>query len=179
MLVTCQCIEAIVANKWQIVEKGSRLGYLRCFLEHFGVPPEMVACLFNRITAENTNNDMRPLDILWALYFLKQNPTEHVGAHFCGCSPTTYRERIWRTIGKISRLHVVCTSCSLNFFWIAYSYHFCRLSGKIISITITETAPKLLLMVRILRHVSRPLSVQHGGPLSSITHPSDMRLPYP
>jgi len=109
MLVNRQCIEALVAIKWRIVEKGSRSAYLRCFGEHFGVPPEMAACLFNCISTEHATGEIHPEDILWALYFLKQNPTEHVGAHFCGCTPTTYHECIWKTLGKISRLHVVHT----------------------------------------------------------------------
>jgi len=67
----------------------------------------MVTCLFNCITTKNAPGDIHPEDILWALYFLKQNPTEHVGAHFRGCSPTTYQDRIWRTLQQFSHLHVV------------------------------------------------------------------------
>jgi len=33
------------------------------------------------------------------LYFMQQNPAEHVGAHFCGCLPTTYCE------------------CTLEYYW--------------------------------------------------------------
>jgi len=98
----------------------------------------MVACLFNCIATEDTNYKMHLVDILWALYFLKQNPTEQVGAHFCGCSPTTYCKCIWHTIGTISWLHVVHgTCCCSNIFEMPTLTIFCRLIGKIISILIT------------------------------------------
>jgi len=66
MLVNCQCIEALVVMKWQIIEKGSKSADLQCFREHFGVPPKMVACLFNCITTKNATGEICQEDILWA-----------------------------------------------------------------------------------------------------------------
>jgi len=107
MIVDHRVIEAIANHKWQIAERRSRELFLRSFGEHFGVPPNIVAYLFNRIMTERHADDIRPEHVLWTLYFLKQNPTELVGARFCKCARQTYHDRVWQTITELSHLDVV------------------------------------------------------------------------
>jgi len=80
MIIDHRVIEAIVSHKWQIAKRRSRELFLCCFHEHFGVPPKMVAYLFSHFATKCQNGDMHPEHILWTLFFLKQNPTELVGA---------------------------------------------------------------------------------------------------
>jgi len=76
MFIDRRVVEALVDHKWHIAFTGSRSHYDRHFREHFGVPPEMVAALWNQVSLEPNSDNMRPEDVLWALYFLRQNPTE-------------------------------------------------------------------------------------------------------
>jgi len=178
MLVNRQCIEALVAIKWQIVEKGSRSAYLRCFGEHFGVPPRWWhACLIAYPLSMQLVKSI--LTIFSGLYMfwkrIPQNMLEPI-------SVVVLQLPIANAFGKHLEKSVV-------FMWyvqannmtsiFALSNHFSRLIGKIVSIIITETVPRLLLMVPILEHASRPHSVLDGGPSSSIAPQSDTRLPYP
>jgi len=107
MFIDCHMVEALVDCKWQIAFTGSRSHYNHHFRKHFGVPPEMVAALWNRVLLEPNSDNMRPEDVLWALYFLRQNPTENVGARFCQCGETTYRQRVWKMVKCLSQLKVV------------------------------------------------------------------------
>jgi len=100
-------VEAMVACKWQIIFTGSQSHYDCHFREHFGVPPEMVAALWNQVSLEPNSDGMRPEDVLWALYFFWQNPTENVGARFCQCRETTYRQHVWKMVKFLSTLKVV------------------------------------------------------------------------
>jgi len=110
MFVDPATVEAFVGHKWKIIQRDSREVFLRCFGEHFGVHPMMVAYLFNRVENDIPEAGVSLEDILWTLLFLKQNPTGHVGARFCRCSRTTYREHVWYTTEVISCLNVVRTA---------------------------------------------------------------------
>jgi len=107
MIVDHHAIEAIGSDKWQIAKRRSRELFLCCFQGHFGVPPEMVAYLFNHLATERQAVNMRPEHVLWTLFFLKQNPTEPVGARFCKCAMQTYCDHVWNIIAELSQLDVV------------------------------------------------------------------------
>jgi len=107
IFINCHCIEAITLNKWHIGVTGMMTLIDRCFWEHFGVLPLMVACLWNQLVLANLASELQLEDVLWALYFLKQNPTDQVGATFCKCLPMIYSKRVWKMVDRLSHLNMV------------------------------------------------------------------------
>jgi len=90
MLVNHQSPKALLAITWHFAEKGSGLAYLRCFGEHFGVPPKKVALPIHR----HGNGKMHPEDILWAVF----NETES--------SRTCWSPFLWLFANNLLRMYL-------------------------------------------------------------------------
>jgi len=80
----------------------------RAYHAHFGVSAEVSLQLWLLLVDAELLDNLLPKHLLWALFFLKKYPTEHVGASRWNVTPKTFRKYIWKMIHTISQLGLVC-----------------------------------------------------------------------
>jgi hypothetical protein len=93
-----------------LLKKSSLFEKEYTFKAHFGMSSTAVNELW-RLLSTHTHglSSIRPLHVLWALYFLKCYHKTEVASNFVGVSRKTYMTWVWRVIDLIVKLkpHVV------------------------------------------------------------------------
>lgn len=75
----------------------------RSFAAHFGIAVYILPGIYALYHQKNTSAPPRN-HILFALYFLKTYPTEHVGASFCKCDEKTFRNVVRSTLTSLDHI---------------------------------------------------------------------------
>ena len=79
----------------------------------FGISSRVCSMIWNLlVTSESIERNQGKIHLLWCLFYLKNYPTEAVGATVCNCSDRTFRKFVWKFIEKIGDLIVVSFSFS-------------------------------------------------------------------
>ena len=68
---------------------------------HFGLSVVAIAVVWALVVGVATTLGIKPIHLLWALYFLKVYPTEDLAANLFGTSRETYRKWVWKVIGLL------------------------------------------------------------------------------
>ena len=78
---------------------------LELFSAHFGASPDICVLLWHESTPHDpSGGKMRPVHLLWALYFLRCYPTEEQLEATVHRSPKTVRKWIWLALNRIQSL---------------------------------------------------------------------------
>lgn len=96
------CLGAsLMQHRGDSIEVGTRR-YKSCF----GVSPKITSLLWREIKS-TLPKKYKEEHLLWALYYLKNYPTESVARVFVKADEKTLREIIWTMIEKLSNINCV------------------------------------------------------------------------
>lgn len=77
----------------------------RSFRAHFGASIDVASVTWDRIRDNRTcPRAIKPIYLMWGLYFLKVYGTTEVMANKCGTSCNTFRKWVWIVLRQIQKL---------------------------------------------------------------------------
>jgi len=88
-------------------QESNRGLFLPCFGEHFWVPPKWLHISSIASQPNVKTGDIYPKYVLWAFFFLKQNPAELVGVWLYKSTWQRYCSFVWNTTINLICLEVV------------------------------------------------------------------------
>lgn len=108
MQLSENAIEALAATITGrcLSSSSSRRIRRRRFLSVFGISPYVVSLIWDMFEngSDFADTKIRPIHLLWTLYFLKVYDTETVCANACCCDEKTFRKWIWVCMEQLAEL---------------------------------------------------------------------------